>query len=364
MHKRTGTILFGSTALAVSLIGMGHSFAVEPGDFQATLRGATMGVPLGAAPPPGLYFDVLTFIGPNGVGVGQNSAAAGADNGKGLTVFGEAIAPALVWSTGWNFLGANPTFAVIQPLYTVAGLQTDGGAGAAPPFAFGNGAFFENVHNTIWSSSLSWNLGSGWHASAGFNFQGPDGSQYNGTLNQDYWTFSPTLALAYLTKDWKVTANFDYDIHTASAGHTGTYAALATIGAIPTSLAQEIGDGYTTGNQAFLDWTAAYKVGKWSFGPTGYFKWQTTSDSPGSGLTCAQVTAMLGPSLSCGSATDVALGAMLGYNLGIANFEVYVTDSVYTRDDFSGVSVFTRLSFKLWPDEPPPASRPMYTKAN
>jgi hypothetical protein len=49
------------------------------------------------------------------------------------------------------------------------------------------------------------------------------------------------------------------------------------------------------------------------------------------------------------------LGGMIGYTLGVANFEAYVTDSVYTRDDFSGPSIFTRLSFKLWRDEPPAA---------
>src|SRR5215471_1104376 len=108
-----------------SLMATNQSFAVEPGDFQATLRGVSIGIPLAAAPPPGLYGGLETFIGINNPGVGQNSAAAGANGGKGITVFGEAIIPALFWSTGWQFLGANVTFGVVQPFFTVAGFQTD-----------------------------------------------------------------------------------------------------------------------------------------------------------------------------------------------------------------------------------------------
>jgi hypothetical protein len=363
MNRRTRTILLSSAAIVTSLFGAGQGFAIEPGDFNASLAGATMGTPLGAAPPPGLYFGLQTFVGPNATGTGQNSVAEGANGGHGVTPFGEAITPALVWAPGWNFLGGNPVFAVIQPLYTVGGLATEGPPGSTPPIAFANGSFFENVHNTIFASHLSWNLGNGWHASGGFNFQGPDGSTYNGTLNQDYWTFSPTFALAYLTKEWKITINSEYDIHTASAGHTGTYAALAAYDGL-TSLAA-IGDGYTSGQQLFIDWAAAYRVGKWSFGPAGDFKFQTTADTPGGGFTCADLVTkgLAAQGLGCGTATDISLGGMIGYDLGPAELEFYLVDSVYNRDDFDGIKAFINLSFKLWgPDVPP--SKPMYTKGN
>ena len=42
----------------------------------------------------------------------------------------------------------------------------------------------------------------------------PDGSQYQGTLTQDYWTFSPTFEIAYLSKDWHLSMNVEYDFHT------------------------------------------------------------------------------------------------------------------------------------------------------
>lgn len=370
MNRLVRATFYGSVAAAALLLGSGQSFAAEPGDFQATLRGATIGIPLGALPPPGLYGGLETFIG-RGDGQGQNGAAAGAGPyGKGLTVFGEAIVPSLLWVPGWNVIGADVGFAVIQPFYTVAGFST-GCVVSGPnpcvgtePIAFGGGAgaFFENMHNTVWSSTLSWNWHNGWFTSVGLDFQGPDGSQYNGTLNQDYWTWSPRFAVAYFTKEWHLQANFEYDIHTASKGHTGSYAAIAYNTPAGSSFAAP-GIGYTTGNQLFIDWSAKYLVGKWQFGPVGYFKFQTTDDSPGSGWTCASLTAHFGDSLSCGKATDIALGGLVGLDFGPAELEIYATDSVYTKDDFKGWSVFTRLSFKLWGPEAPPAPAKMITKA-
>ena len=125
MKRSVQTAIYGSVA-AVALLMTSGAFAAEPGDFQANLRGATIGIPAGALPPPGLYGGLETFVGPNGVGQGQNGAADGAGPaGKGLTVFGEAIVPSLVWSTGWNFLGGNIGFVVVQPFFTVAGLSTN-----------------------------------------------------------------------------------------------------------------------------------------------------------------------------------------------------------------------------------------------
>ena len=94
--------------------------------------------------------------------------------------------------------------------------------------------------------------------------------------------------------------------------------------------------------------------------PVGYFKFQTTADSPGSGFTCASLNATaspLGPTfgalgLGGGWATDIALGAMAAYDLGPAKLQVYAADSVYAQDDFKGWSLFTRLSFKFFGDEP------------
>lgn len=221
--------------------------------------------------------------------------------------------------------------------------------------------------------STLWNWKNGWFTSLGFALQGPDGSQYNGTLNQDYWTFSPTAAVSYIDKNWKNSINFEYDIHTASKGHTGSYAAVAfNVPGAPAFVApngcvgfQCAGSGYTTGDQLFIDWNVLYRYGKLEFGPVGYLKFQTTADFPGSGYTCATLAATYGQSLGCGRAEDIALGGEIGYDFGPAELEVWATDSVYTKDDFSGASVFTRLSFKLEDPSPKPAATaPMVSKSH
>lgn len=323
------------------------------------MRGVTIGIPLGAAPPPGFYASIETFTGPNSVGTGQNSVAAGANGGRGLTVFGQAEAASLVWSSGYNIFGGSLVLAVIQPFFTVAGLGTQPSTAfpiSTPPVDFTTASFFENIHNTVWSGAVSWNWHNGWFTSLGLNVQGPDGSQYAGTLNQDYWTFAPTAAIAYLSKEWRVVINADYDIHTASAGKTGTYAALAQLTGIPGFATP--GVGYTTGNQLFIDWSAEHEWGKFTLGPAGYFKFQTTADTPGNGflfnepgvpITCASLAAdpAFGPSLSCGRATAIALGGISSYDFGPAELNIWVLDDVYNHDDFEGWSVFTRLSFKI-----------------
>jgi hypothetical protein len=375
--KRLGrATLYGSVIAAAIFVTAGPSLAIEPGDFQATLAGITTGIPLAVAPPPGLYGSLITFIGPNGVGTGQNSAANGFNGHTGSTVFGAAIYPALVWVPGWNVFGGNTVFAVSQPFYTIAGFQTNctptavGCVGSPPatinsPINPVNTQFWENVHNTVFYSDVSWNWKNGWFTSLGFRFQGPDGSTYDGTTNQDYWTLSPTVAIAYIDRNWKLAVNFDYDFHTASAGHTGLYAGIAHNVFNPPVPAPNgcvgfacPGIGYQSGNQFYIDWSWEYRWGKLAFGPAGDFKWQTTADSPGSGFSCtalanSPVYGPTGTGLTCGRATNISLGGIIGYDFGPAELEVYALDTVYNKDDYRGWTIFTRLSFKL--DNPAPA---------
>jgi hypothetical protein len=63
----------------------------------------------------------------------------------------------------------------------------------------------------------------------------------------------------------------------------------------------------------------------------------------------------------CGKSESVAIGGLVGLDLGLAHLQAWVTDSVHTQDDFGGLGIYSRITFKLWGDEPPP-SKPMYTK--
>jgi len=354
-----GTLCGAVAGLALAA-GTDRGFAMEPGNFGQTLGGTTIGAVIAAPAPPGVYIVNETFIGPHGTGVGQNL-------GTDVTV--PLWGPTLYWSTGWQFLGANVAGAIVQPFYYVAAYPTLGttlgGNGSGPPF--GNTIWFENTANTLFTPIiLQWTLGHGWFADLGVTLIAPDGSRYNGTNNPDYWTVEPRGGLAYIDKDWHFTANFKYDINGSSAGHTGTYQIAANLpaplGFGGTPLAATIagiGNGYTSGNELFADLALTHMFGKLEFGPVASIKVQTTNDTPGAGFTCAQLAATLPANLGCGKAQNIAVGGLAGYNFGPVDLQVWVIDSVYTRDDYSGWGIYSRLTFKLWgPDAP----KPLYTK--
>src|SRR5208282_5311215 len=273
------TFAVGGAAAALFMTGAASkSFAVEPGDFTNYLRGATQGLLLGGLPPEGLYAN----FSPNATGLGGNAGVGNQTIPGKVTApaFGEGVA--LLWVPGWHFLGATYSFAVVQGAYIGTSESS-----INPPFA--TSSVSSQLANTSFTPiNLSWNLGKGWSFGAAVNVIGPDGSQWGSTfssvdLNPDYWTVAPGAAISYFTKDWSLSANLRYDINTGSRG--------VTMGAPFLGAAA---NGYTSGNEVFGDFTALYKVGKWQFGPVGYFEAQTTADRPGGGFSCTSATVLAG----------------------------------------------------------------------
>ena len=338
MTRLRRKFLYGAVVSMAAGIVADQASAHEPGDFSQYFRGVTIGDALGAAPPPGLYFENTTLYAPKATGYGQLN---------GFKVNAPADIPVLLWSTGWNFLGASVMMAVSQPYYNV-----NAWTGGGPPYA---ATHYPTVHNTwINPLTLSWNLGKGWFASAGFAVYAPTGSRYNNSPNPDYWTYEPNAAISYLGDGWNLTAHVAYNFNTASEGHTGAFAGTPVAA---------FGVGYRSGDQAYVDLTATKKFGKWEIGPVGYIKLQTTRDRPGGGVSCATMAALTASQLTCGRATDFAIGGLIGYDFGPVALKLFVTDSVHTRDDFGGVLVWSKLSFRLWgPDAEPAPAKPLIRK--
>jgi hypothetical protein len=313
--------------------------AHEPGDFSQYFRGVTIGDAFGAAPPAGVYFENVTLYAPGASGHGQ----VGAFNASATSEI-----PIVVWSTGWKFLDAAVVMAIAKPYFEV---DVWSSTAVGPPSA---ATHYPAWHNTyIDPLTLSWNFNNGWFASVSLAFWVPDGSRYNKTPNPDYLTFEPNASVSYLAGGWNLSAHFAYDINGASAGHTGAFAGTPAAG---------FGIGYHSGDQFYVDVTATKRFGKWEFGPVGYLKSQLTSDHPGGGFSCATMAAVTG--VTCGRATDIALGGLIGYHFDIGTLhdigtlQIYLTDSVYTKDDFGGLFLWTKMSLKL-PDlaanpAPPP----------
>jgi hypothetical protein len=335
----------GLAAIAIGGVASSAS-AMETGTFQNRLNGATIGLPLGAAPPPGLYTGIETAYLALGSGNTNNGASTGnqcANVGGGRCAVLPAIAQAvpLLWVPGWNWWGATYSASVVQAFYTFvecnnpreAQFVGSGNCGGAFPIVSGGFVYTNTFFQPI---ALSWKLGGGWFVSAAFAFTPPIGTHQTGTPNPDYWTFEPSLAFSYLGNNWVASANFFYDINTKSQG-----VCCVTNSSI------------TSGNALFGDFTAVYKVGKWSIGPVGYFEVQTTNDTG----TCNPVIGGVVQNF-CGRYRTFAAGGLVGYDFGPVDMQVWVTDQFASENTPAGnaaLHVWSRIGFKIWGFEQPVA---------
>ena len=121
MTRLRNLALGGLAALAIGGVAS-SAFAEEPGSFQNRLQGATIGLPLGAAAPTGLYTGLETaYLGM----VGTQGASTGNFAG-GAHLFLPAIAQAvpLLYVPGWNFLGATYSMSAVQAFYEYSSCGT------------------------------------------------------------------------------------------------------------------------------------------------------------------------------------------------------------------------------------------------
>ena len=210
-----------------------------------------------------------------------------------------------------------------------------------PPFAVSQINGPELINTNFTPISLSWTLAPNWFFAVAFTVVAPNGSQWASkatdiNINPDYWTFAPGWALSYIDANWLLSANFRYDINTASRG--------VTMGA---PFLGPAANGYISGNELFGDLTALYKIGKWQIGPVAYFEAQTTADRPGGGFACT-------PAL-CGYQSQIALGGLVGYDFGPVAVQMWFDDTVECRNAICGLDVWGRMTFKIWgPDAPKP----------
>jgi hypothetical protein len=326
---------------AVAMVGAACSAsAMESGTFENRLFGATIGLPLGAAPPPGLYTGLGTvYINSPPAGGGGHStgnSCVPVAGGGCATIVSFAQAVPLLWAPGWNFLGATYTASMVEAFYTfpLCGAAGSGGNCSGGTPISGGGFVYANTF--IQPINLSWNLGGGWFVAGAFSVTIPDGTRQKGTPNPDYWTFEPSLAFSYLDSNWVLSANFFYDINTQSQGVCCLAAPI------------------TSGNALFGDFTVLYKFGKWTVGPVGYFEEQTTPDIGG-------CTPAPGVNL-CGHVQQAAAGGLIGYDFGPVTAQVWMTDTLAGKDAPlapGGFITWSRISFKIWGPEAP---KPLLTK--
>ena len=110
-----------------------------------------------------------------------------------------------------------------------------------------------------------------------------------------------------------------------------------------------------------MDLTATNTIGKWTFGPVGYYVAQVTDDKCPVGI-CTAFNPLGTLGASHAQRFQVfALGGLLEYNFGPASFSVWVTQELYAKARTlrqrlgaeelfyeRGMTVLATLSYRLW----------------
>jgi hypothetical protein len=325
--------LLAAAGVAAFAFSPANAYDASPAQTKAgSFIGASAGMP-----PPGVYMfnQVFTYqtnlVGPN------------APDHFGRNVYVDV--QGFIFVPGWTFLGATYDALIVQPFVAVA---------LSDPLPVNVSGVFNTYLVPI---ELAWTKigGTGFAVKTGLamyvptgTIQGPQGLN---NVGAPYVTYQPELALSYLGGGWNLTAFLYDEINTAN---TRT--------------------NYTTGNIFHADFTATYTIGKWTFGPVGYYVGQITNDKCPIGV-CTAFHG-LGTLLNTQRYNVFAVGGLLEYNFGPATASVWITQDVLANaknsaavaagiEDFSlvsrGLTVFGTLSYALW-NPPAPPSRPMITK--
>ena len=248
-------------------------------------------------PPPGIYMfnQVFTFQ-TNLAGPGVNSALGGAKVGVQAAVDIQGF----IFVPGWTFLGATYDALIVQPFVRPV---------LASRFTGQSSGMFNTYFVPI---ELSWMKigGTGFAVKTGFGIYAPTGTiqgpQGIANVGSPYWTFQPELALSYLADGWNLTA-FMYDEFNTANSRTN----------------------YTNGTIFHADFTATKTIGKWTFGPVGYYVAQVSDDKCPIGV--CTVFNPLGTLTNAQRFQVFALGGLVEYNFGPASLSVWATQELTRR---------------------------------
>ena len=361
-----------AAAAGLAAFAFSPAYAFEGGVQWQSKPGVFIGASAGV-PPPGIYmFDQVFTYQTNLSGPITN--AVGTHNGVQAAVDAQGF----LFVPGWTFLGATYDAVIVQPFGMVS---------IGQPVALNANQvdMFSGVHNTYFVPvELSWKLGtSGFAVKTGLGIYAPDGTVQGapganvvvsgnslngfGNFGNKYWTFQPELILSYLKDGWNLSA--------------AIYAELNTANQI---------DHYTQGDIFHVDFTATKTIGKWTFGPVGYYVAQVSDDkctdavciaSHPLGLLTGTGNALLGNTQRY---QLFAVGGLIEYNFGPATVSLWATQEVFAKASGAGIipagtlgptqptaldlsnttkgmTVFATLSYRLWAPEEP-AKAPMIHK--
>jgi hypothetical protein len=322
MSTKFTKLVAAAGALALTAFA-GEAWALEGN--TPYLPGVSVGIPIGALPPPGFYAsdDNVIISGSLKNNSGNDAHLA---PGVGLNANAYLNIPSILWVPTWQplgFMNATIAFDAVEP-YVQQSFNLNIPATAA--------AFF----NTIIGANVSWNYHP-FFFKVGLGFYLPDGNWQDGIANNT-WTFEPDFAVTYLNNGWNFTAHAIIDFQTEDdRGH---------FAGIPAH--------YQSGDIFFLDLTAGKSIGKWTFGVGGNYTRQLNNDHISNTLACAVFGL---PGTSCDTPAiagiqgkgnvqnRVLVGPFLGYNFGPAEINAKVLYTVHAENGFQ--SSFYHIGFSF-----------------
>ncbi|NLH80533.1 MAG: transporter [Phyllobacteriaceae bacterium] len=207
-----------------------------------------------------------------------------------------AAAPAwIIWSTPWTIAGGRLVFDTVTPYVDLS---------------VRNGPHFSGFGNTLVEGQLKWDLGNGFFG----GFQAGAHLPVKSDVGYDWAAFQGAVAVSYLKDGWDLSAAAAY-----GTGHSGL----------------------TGGPQwANLDLTATKKFGKFEVGAVAFAS--TDLSSPYAGYA---------------QQSQVAVGALVGYDFGPMNVQMKLTTDV-AEHNYGGrdTRAWANIVIPLWnpkaPDKP------------
>jgi hypothetical protein len=271
------------------------------------LPGVTIGVPVGALPPPGLYFASANTVFDMNVknNQGQNT---------GIHVLDPSTNEALLYVPDIpKIFGATYGALIIQGI-------------RAPSTSIPREGTFSNfglVNTVISPLNLSWDLDKGFFASVGLTTYSP-AFNYKVTAIQNtsrnYATLEPSLGLSYLGDGWNLTVHPLFDFNFTNPAN-----------------------GYKSGVLFIMDYTALHKFGNFEAGAGGTLTAQVSNDT----IHGKAVAAVPGGNGYGNRAQNFTLGPVVGYDFGTVALTAYYNRSVYARNVAAGNNFWFRFVVPL-----------------
>jgi len=324
-HFGATTRMASAVALAAVLFSGGEAVAGGAGTATGpvTEAGETIGLALGAALPPGLYFIDTASVVHN-----RSNTRSGFQSGATLDVM--VNIPVVAWSTPWDFLGGHlEAYAALPEATTSTHGRTAGGADLS---AAGKGLNGSGLYNPAFFVGEAWNLGNDFHFSNFVGFYAPvnqAGFSYANATN-DVWTFNERAALTYNGNGYNVTAHMIYGTSTSTSNPEMTSGSGVSCAVKSCQRADYLN----------IDFAALKSLGNWEVGPVGYY---TTDVSHTSDRLRGN--------------RQIALGGFVGYNLGSVVAQTYVTQDLAVSEGHllggTDTRVFFRLVAPIWSPSKP-----------